>query len=131
MFASVTTSDVVIGEYTVKVRKLSYSQLAKALDARQIAAAKMVTQLGPDMMKIFREQAAGAKSDDKPKSRADVYGNYDVMTVLKYGIVSWSAPVKLEDGIEDLDEAAVEKIARAIIDISVVQDHADDVVPKG
>ena len=116
VFASETQAEVAVEDVQVTIRKLSGRSLEKAAEARQIALGSTVRSFGPDLIETFRK----TKRDETPEAQAQArYSGYDRHTVLTAGVVRWTADKGLREGIEDLDEAAAEKLFRAILELSL------------
>jgi len=116
MFASDTKRDVPVGDVTVTVRKLSGRSLEKASEAQSISAATVTRSFGPEVMKVLREGRAEQTPEQRTASR---YQAYDRQSVLVAGIMRWTSPVPLAQGIDDLDEESAELLFRAILDLSL------------
>lgn len=138
MFASKTLGQVVVNdgevEVTVKIRKLSRRQLFTASEAQSEQAARQMNRMNPE---VLRGIHAAGQEELKRREEAEKnkklpfeinYSAYDVETVLLAGIVSWSVPVDVQKGIEDLDEATSQKIFKAILDLSIEKVNE---TPKG
>jgi len=78
-------------------------------------------------MKAF---AGGGDDDEKKSSKPKVeptmdeqrkarYTTYDRQLVIQAGVVSWTYPERLSDGLEDLDEETAQKLHEAILDLSL------------
>lgn len=135
MFASQVKGQVVIPssgpdevDVIVYIRKLSARSLEKAREAKLGESFNIAKKMGADLVKAFNSQevteAALARNAAKEKGERpeDKYDGYDRFTVLKSGIDHWSLTdkdPKLDSVLDDLDEESVERIFRAIIDLSV------------
>jgi ribosome recycling factor len=124
MFASKIQKQVTFDDGSVTIRKLSAKSLEKAAEQRQIAVAQFTSQMGAEIMKMWTtkdKDAVAAPAAEVPieEQRKARYGLYDRFSVLKAGVVSWSYPEKIHDGIEDLDEDAVQKLHEEILDLSL------------
>ena len=126
MFASKTVAQVVFPDGAVNIRKLSALSLEKASAARQISVSQLSRSMGPELMKAF----AGGDDDEKKSSKPKVeptmdeqrkarYTTYDRQLVIQAGVVSWTYPERLSDGLEDLDEETAQKLHEAILDLSL------------
>lgn len=124
IFASRTTQTIALPfdvPHTVTVQKLAGRHLQKAAMEKQVSAQAFVARMGGE---AFRTQLA-AVGDDKEtaalvrKAQADPLNTYDRYVVLQKGIKAWSydEPVS-EQAIEDLDEEAVDFLARAILQLT-------------
>jgi hypothetical protein len=127
MFASKTVAQVVFPDGAVNIRKLSALSLEKASAARQISVSQLSRSMGPELMKAF---AGGGDDDEKKSSKPKVeptmdeqrkarYTTYDRQLVIQAGVVSWTYPERLSDGLEDLDEETAQKLHEAILDLSL------------
>lgn len=124
MFAASVKSTVAIGEVSVTIRKLSAKSLDKAAEATQAAAAATARAFGADMVRAVqdatRDIAPAAPVvltvEQQKKAR---YGAYDRGSVIRAGVVEWTAPEKLPEALEDLDEEATQQLHEAIIDLSL------------
>ena len=127
LFASKIVSQVVFPDGAVNIRKLSALSLEKASAARQISVSQLSRSMGPELMKAF---AGGSDDDEKKSSKPKVeptmdeqrkarYTTYDRQLVIQAGVVSWTYPERLSDGLEDLDEETAQKLHEAILDLSL------------
>lgn len=150
MFASNVKKQVEIqdGEtlVSVTIKKLSARILVKASETRQQASMKASKELGGELIEVFRKDAqqkadAADKDAEDPtpeeklkalkEKREAQYALYDRDEILMKGIDSWTAPVKREEGIEDLDEETSEKLHREILDLSLPPLDVDGELAKG
>jgi len=130
VFASRVKGVVKVGDVTVNIRKLSARSLEKAPAARQAAVGMTMKGFGTEVLQFIREGVAERTDKTESQEEKEPYGTYDREATLIAGIESWDAmrpnektgdqePIPLLDGIADLDEAAAEKIFRAIVDLSI------------
>ncbi len=152
MFASNVKKQVEIQDgdslVSVTIRKLSARILTKAAETRQRQSMAASKELGGELIKVFREDAqqkAGVASDEKKPEelsseekakaaedkREAQYALYDRDEILTKGIDSWTAPVKVKDGVEDLDEETAEKLHREILDMSLPPLDVEGELVKG
>ncbi len=128
MFASSIKKDLSFGDDSIQIRKLSGYQLDLARDE---AAAKNIGQLrrlGGELVvamnsnemneaaKKIKEKKAEKKEND-PKAK---YEDFDRMTSLKQGIITFGAGRPSTDElIRDLDEETAQTTFEAIIDLTI------------
>lgn len=122
MFASQITDTVTIGTTVVTIRKLSWSSLDHAQQARSTRAMATVALMGD------AAAALGARAEQNeqkgPVSEAERrtarYQQYDRGAVLQGGLHAWTSDTKLTPkAIEDLDEDTADRLYRAILDLSL------------
>lgn len=94
-----------------RFRQLNGAQLEEAREVRQ---RKVMRQYG-DMVELV-QQLQTADMVAVRAAQADLLNTYDVDTLLRYGIVSWTydEPLTLEN-VADLDAATREWAARQVI----------------
>lgn len=144
MFAKQYQKEVVVGDDSVIVRKLSGRSLDKARVARRTDQVQSIRELGADLIKAFREgkEAAGIETkpaesvaepveltpEEKATARKAAFEDYDKYIVLQGGIVSWTAkidgkPVPVNpESIDGLDAETVAVLFDAILDLSLPVD---------
>jgi hypothetical protein len=121
MFASRITDTVEIGDVVVTIQKLSWKSLRKAEEAKSDAALGHLAKMG-NAAGAIQERADARHKDrelDDTAKREMRYAAYDRDVVLRAGIKSWTADEKLPGAIDFLEEAAANKIFRAIVDLSL------------
>ena len=84
--------------------------------------ADITKRMGGDLMRLFREDAGKLKVE-APQTEAERKSarnaGYDRLTVLTYGIDSWTVGPKVtRERIEDLDEPTVQLLFEAILDLT-------------
>jgi hypothetical protein len=112
MITSNITKDIDIPDEstTMTIRMLSHGALKKARDTRLFELAKMVGGI------TFPTVPEGQREREVEQ---DPLAGYDVTTVLRKGIKSWSYDVPCNSAnIDELDEVTAEFVAKAIIDLS-------------
>jgi len=148
MFAKQIQKEVVVGPEIVVVRKLSGRSLQKARDNARSAQVQNVREIGPEMIRAFREEKAEAAAEQilepivEPtkeellKARRASFLAYDQFTVLVAGVVSWTAkdkgkpvPVNVES-LGELDEETSILLFEEILDLSVAPINAEEVSGK-
>ena len=122
MFVTGITERVELGEGEwIEVRKLSAKQLANASRAREREVGELLRTFGGDVMaSVQRARQDGAVADAVAAADDDPLTTYERWSVLRDGIVAWSSERKVNvPAIEDLDEATVTLVARAILALSL------------
>lgn len=124
MFASRVTEIVPVQSdppYEVTIRRLGWRLLERAQQESVLAGVALVQRFGgPVAVKEIQAlSASAAAAADKPAR--DAAPQYDLFTVLKAGIVSWTAPDAISDSaIEDLDEPIAGQLYKRILRLSRV-----------
>lgn len=130
MFASKVTSQVVFPDGVVNIRKLSAMSLEKAQAARQITVSQLSRSMGPELIRAFNSPEVEEAAKNRPKPTPEEkhkarYAGYDRQLVLQAGVVSWTyqkddgTPLKVSEGLADVDEESAEKLHEAILDLSL------------
>ena len=127
MFASATKKELKFGDGFITIRKLSGYQLDLTRDEAQAKNVGHLRRLGGELITAMNSNEmneAAAKLKEKraetkaanPKAK---YDEFDRMTTLKQGIVTWSAGEVSDDGIRDLDDETAQETFEAIIDLTL------------
>jgi hypothetical protein len=96
---------------SVVIKRLSWKQKDKAIEARRDRALSNMRAMGGDVLAALRD----VKTEDVNKVEADPLSKYDTGVLLHAGIKSWSYPVPVsEKAIDALDDETAEFIAREI-----------------
>lgn len=121
MFASVTKREVKFGDDFVVIKKLSGYQLTLARDEKQAVNVGNLRRLGGELLTAIQSsQVEQAAENLRKKTGEDErYAEYDRMTVLKYGIVNWSAGEVTNERLRDLEEDVAQKVFQEIIDLTL------------
>lgn len=112
IFASQTQQTIALpfdAPNTVTVRKLTGRQIEAAQDAHRDAFVSGSARLWS--LTFRRALERGSKDPDVLKAIHDPLTGYDRFVLVKYALVAWSYPQKIEDAIEDLDDETVDFIA--------------------
>ena len=122
MFASTTKREIAVGEETLTIRKLSAHRLEEAQLVRQYAVADITKRMGGELVRVWREEPDKLKVEE-PRTEAEEKNarnaSYDRLTVLTYGIDSWTVGPKVtREKLEDLDEPTVQLLFEAILDLT-------------
>lgn len=121
MFASKTTRAIGFGDVTVTIRKLSAVRLEEALRARQKALGEIAKNLGKlelsqEALEQFKTKPESQTEDEKKEARNSLY---DRMTVLRYGIESWTAADSVTpELLDDLEEPVARRLFEQIMDLT-------------
>jgi len=129
MFASATKKELKFGDSDfIVIRKLSGYQLDLCRDEASARNVGHLRRLGGELLTAMNsaemEKAAAKlkekraeKKESDPKAK---YEEFDRMTTLKQGIVSWSAGTDVADeGLRDLDEETAQSTFESIIDLTL------------
>jgi len=117
IFASETTETIPIpfdAPHTVTVQKLT----GRGVDAAQLDhMAGVVTGRGRNWATRFLElaRAGTAGPADAQKVLDDPLSGYDRLTLVKRGVKAWTYGEVTEARLEDLDDEALEFLARAVL----------------
>ena len=115
MFASRITKEVRIGKDTVTIRALSGRAKERAQQATMTRAASMLAQVG------------GADAVRSAPSERDPASAFDQQTVLREGIISWTADEPVTDEtVGDLETEAADSLCREILILSRIALPAAD-----
>lgn len=119
MFADAFTKDVPVPNdpsQTVTIRRLSWAELQEAGAANTKKAMQYVRDVGDS---AIREIAQQAKQGANAEIARDPFNAYDMATLLRYGIKSWSyqRPVTPEN-VALIDDVAAPYLARQIFDFT-------------
>ena len=87
------------GEW-IKIRMLSGTMLELAEETRTKAVLSTIKAAGGE---AFREVTISREDREEIVRQVDPLNDYDVDTLLRFGIVEWSYPDKLSKAIDDLD----------------------------
>lgn len=142
LFASQVTKDIVRGEDTITIRKLSGKSLQKAREGRSMDQTSYLRHLGAELFRVLRSEALdeaakkleAMKEAKTPEERRKArYGEYDRDLVLNAGILRWSCGDLTPDRVADLPEEDAQALHEAILDLSLPPLDASeaDAVPKG
>jgi hypothetical protein len=109
-------------EETAVIRKLSHTQLKQAAKARQSEGVGFMREMGGELLKALRDADTDKIKKIQDAQEADVT-NYDRDTLLRFGVVSWSYPVKPTaevglNGLDELDEPTAKFLAQQIFEFS-------------
>lgn len=109
-------------EESVIIRKLSHKQLKEAARVRQSEGVGFMKEMGGELLKALRDADGEKIKKIQDAQEADVT-NYDRDTLLRWGVVSWTYPVKpLVDvgtnGLDELDEPTAKYLAEQIFEFS-------------
>lgn len=117
--------EVVVGEDTFRVRKLSWKSLEKAQQARATSQAGHLRALGGDILKALRsdeleEVAKSLAAKKTPEELAKArYDSYDREEILVAGIETRNGEaMSRESIIAELDKPTAEALHREIVDLS-------------
>jgi len=107
---------------TAVIRKLSHTQLKTASKVRQSEGVGFMREMGGELLKALRDADTEKIKKIQDAQEADVT-NYDRDTLLRFGIMSWSYPVKPTvevglNGIDELDEPTAKFLAQQIFEFS-------------
>ena len=117
---------------TAVIRKLSHIQLKLAAKAKQSEGVDFMRQMGGELLKALKDSDTTAIKKIQEAQEADI-NNYDRYMLLRFGIASWSYPVKPvadpnpafedgkinpADGIYQQDEETAKFIAEQIFEFS-------------
>lgn len=119
MFADECQFTVEISIGTATCRKLSHRALRKASDMHTAEQMKNVREMGGDVFKALQTAEDTRSTQDPAKARRRRFAGYDRDAVLAAGVVTWTAPRKLADGLPELDEADARALFEAIMDRSL------------
>ncbi len=132
MFASATKKELKFGETDfIVIRKLSGYQLDICRDESQARNVGHLRRLGGELITAMNSaemnQAAARLKEKKaeeaisPEAKAKArLAEFDRMTTLKQGIVSWSASNSVTDeGLRDLDDETSQTTFEEIIDLTL------------
>jgi hypothetical protein len=129
MFASKHTKAIPFPEGVVTIRKLAYGDLDDAAEARQRKAAQSARDMGPEMVKAFRdgaekpvaEPAKLTPEQEKAARTKARYESYDRNIVLVRGVVSLpdTAAEQTAKAVRELDEPTADQLHREILDYSL------------
>jgi hypothetical protein len=125
MFASKITKTLEVMDdagqpVSVTIRKLSRRSLEAASQARQSNVARVAREMGAEMVRAYQDREAAKDEATKVLDPAEArFTAYDVETTLVNGIMEWSAPVSVPEGVADLDEETSDTLFKAIITLSV------------
>lgn len=117
-FASLTTSDPIPlpfdeGQW-IKVRKLTGREHEEAQNAHRLGFST-----NPNKWAGFlRATAVDPTSTDVQRVVADPMTGYDRYVIAKAGLVAWSYDLAPAQAIDDLDDDAIEFIAREVLKLS-------------
>lgn len=123
LVTNITKTVPVPGEdETVIIRKLSHKQLKEAARVRQSEGVGFMKEMGGELLKALRDADGEKIKKIQDAQEADVT-NYDRDTLLKWGVVSWTYPVKpLVDvgtnSLDELDEPTAKYLAEQIFEFS-------------
>lgn len=119
MFASTTKRDIAIGAETVTIRKLSAHRLGEAQLVRQKALIDLSKTLGGlNVSREDLEKFRGQEQTEEEKKRTR-NALYDRLSVLKYGIHSWSVGDQVTNElVEDLDQPTAQRLFEEILDLT-------------
>jgi hypothetical protein len=129
MFASKHTKSISFPEGVVTIRKLAYGDLDDAQDARQRKAAQSARDMGPEMVKAFRdggEKPAATPvqltpEQDLAAQKKARYDSYERSIVLVRGVASLpdTAAENTAKAVRELDEPTADQLHREILDYSL------------
>jgi hypothetical protein len=107
---------------TVVIRKLSHTQLRQAAKARQSEGVGFMKEMGGELLKALREADTDKIKKIQDAQEANV-SNYDRDTLLRFGVASWSYPVRPIaeaglNGLDELDEPTAKFLAEQIFEFS-------------
>lgn len=128
MFASETKKELKFGEAFIVVRKLSGYQLDLAREEAQARSIGHLRKLGGELITAMNsaqmERAAAQLADEREEDKRanGRYAGFDRMTVLKQGIVTWSAGEITDERLRDLDEETAQSTFEAIVDLTIPTD---------
>lgn len=111
------------------IRKLSHTQLKQAAKARQSEGVGFMKEMGGELLKALRDADTDKIKKIQDAQEADIT-NYDRDLLLRFGIVSWSYPVKPIsevglNGIDELDEPTAKFLAEQIFEFSRPETKAE------
>lgn len=125
MFASKIRQEVEVDGGSVTIRKLSFSKLDQARDARQLKSATTIKTYGGEVLKVLRDESTAdlterlkARKEDPEVARKARYLEYDRLEILHAGVVSFNGEAAQIEQIDDLVDEVAQKIFEAIIDLS-------------
>ena len=109
-------------EETAVIRKLSHTQLKAASKARQSEGVGFMREMGGELLKALKDADTSTIKKIQDTQEADI-SNYDRDTLLRFGVVSWSYPVKPIcevglNGLDQLDERTAKFLAEQIFEFS-------------
>jgi hypothetical protein len=132
MFAAKITKTFDYDGGSITVRKLSALQLEACATERQMAVARNVKAMGPEILTALRAAGSAApapKAEETPEQR---WAGYDRAAAVRLGVTAWSFGPVTEELLDDLDEAAVAAIFREVMSLSVLSaDAAEEARSKG
>jgi hypothetical protein len=107
---------------TAVIRKLSHTQLKQAAKIRQSEGVGFMKEMGGELLRALRDADSDKIKQIQDQQAADIT-NYDRDTLLRFGVVSWSYPVKpIADvglnGLDELDEPTAKFLAESIFEFS-------------
>ncbi len=140
MFASKTQKvlQFVEGD-SITIRKLSGYQLDLVRDeaaARNVGhlrrlGGELLTAMNSDEMNAAATQLKEKRAEKKATDPKAKYEDYDRMTALKQGIVSWSPSTDVSDeGLRDLDEETAQTTFEEIIDLTLPSKAEAEVIEE-
>jgi hypothetical protein len=118
---------VVIGDDTYGIRKLSWKSLEKAAAAKDTAQVNSLKAYGPELLKALRSpevvdeavKAHAAKKEDQKAKAQERYDMYDREAILTAGLETRNEEKLTPDQIlNDLDKPTAETLHHAIVDLS-------------
>lgn len=102
---------------TVIIRKLNHKTLKKAARARQTEGVSVMKEIGAELIKALRDEDDEKLKRIQDKQESDI-SSYDMDTLLKEGIVSWTYDGVLPNDTDELAENTAKFIAKEILDFS-------------
>lgn len=95
------------------IRKLAPRQLEKAGKVQRNAALADLRELGGA---AFMKELQGLSDTSKQQAATDPLLQYDRVTLLEEGVLSWTYPEPAaRESFEDLDDQTLEHLARAVL----------------
>lgn len=123
--ASATKEIQVPGEeITAVIRRLNHTQLRAAAKARQSEGVGFMREMGGELIKALKDADTEKIKQIQNQQEADI-SNYDRDTLLKEGIITWTYPVKLPQGTDELDEPTAKFFAEEIFNFSRTETKAE------
>lgn len=110
----------------MKLRKLSWTKLREARKKQAKEQREIVKDFGADFMKVM---AGGDEEKTRKFLERQEYHitNFDVETLLKYGIAEWSYDEPVNDEqIEELDEMTARWAAQEILNLVKPPDEEEE-----
>jgi len=123
LVTNITKTVAIPGEpETALIRKLSHTQLKQAARVRQSEGVGFMKEMGGELLKALRDADTEKIKKIQDAQEADVT-NYDRDVLLRFGVVSWSYPVKPTaevglNGLDELDEPTAKFLAQEIFEFS-------------